>query len=110
MEKITIRQFLMFTNVYVPIYIEGLPPVTENVSNTRITLNNGRIRKVNVEIAKMASEKNCFYIDLYSALADTDKALPTEISQEDGIHMNQQGCQMWIDYLLIHRAEEDNKR
>lgn len=93
----------------VPIYIEGMPPVTKSVSNTRVTLNNGRIRKVNAEIAKMASEKNCYYIDLYSTLADADKALPTEISQEDGIHMNQQGCQMWIDYLLNHRAKEDNE-
>ena len=91
------------------IYIEGLPPVTKSVSNTRITLNNGRIRKVNVEIAKMATEKGCYYIDLYSALSNADQALPTEIAQEDGIHMNQQGCQMWIDYLLNHRANADNR-
>ena len=91
----------------VPIYIEGIPPVTKSVSNTRVTLNNGRIRKVNVEIAKTASEKGCYYIDLYSALADSEKALPAEIAQEDGIHMNQQGCQMWIDYLLNHRAKKD---
>lgn len=94
----------------VPIYIEGLPPVTENVSNTRITLNNGRIRKINVEIAKMATEKGCYYIDLYSALSNANKVLPTKIAQEDGIHMNQQGCQKWIDYLLKHRAEEDNRQ
>ena len=94
----------------VPIYIEGLPPVTEKVSNDRITLNNGRIRKINVEIAKMAKSKDCYYIDLYSALSNADKALPTNIAQEDGIHMNQEGCQKWIDYLLEHKAKEDSKR
>ncbi|MBR6381085.1 MAG: polysaccharide deacetylase family protein [Lachnospiraceae bacterium] len=91
----------------VPIYVEGLPPVTESVSNTRVTLNNGRIRKVNVEIAKMAGNRNCFYIDLYTALADSGGALPAEIAQEDGIHMNQEGCQKWIDHLLTHKAKDD---
>ena len=94
----------------VPVYIEGLPPVTKKVSNTRITLNNGRIRKINVEIAKMAADKNCFYIDLYSALADSEKALPADIAQDDGIHMNQEGCQKWINHLLTHKAEEGNYR
>ena len=94
----------------VPIYIEGLPPVTKSVSDTRRTLNNGRIRKTNVEIAKMAAEENCFYIDLYSALADDDKALPAKLAQEDGIHMNQEGCLTWINYLLMHKANEDNQQ
>ncbi|MCR4585324.1 MAG: polysaccharide deacetylase family protein [Lachnospiraceae bacterium] len=93
----------------IPVYVEGLPPVTKEVSDTRITLNNGRIRKINVEIAKMATEKNCYYIDLYSALADSEKALPKAIAQDDGIHMNQEGCQMWIDHLLTHKAKEGKK-
>ncbi len=93
----------------IPIYIEGLPPVTKSVSNTRITLNNGRIRKINVEIARMAEDKGCYYIDLYTALANSEKALPEDIAQEDGIHMNQKGCEMWIEYLLNHKAKDDNK-
>ena len=87
------------------IYIEGIPPVTSKVSTERITLTNGRIRKINVEIAKMAAERGCFYIDLYSALADKDNCLPNDIAQEDGIHMNEEGCRRWIDYLLCHTAE-----
>lgn len=90
-----------------PIYIEGLPPVTKKVSNTRITLNNGRIRKINVEIAKMSADKGCFYIDLYSAIANDKKELPVDYAQEDGIHMNQTGCSRWIEYLLNHKAKED---
>ena len=104
-EKLTDMLIEQFPDV--PIYIEGIPPVTEEVSNTRITLNNGRIRKINVEIAKMAKDKNCYYIDMYSALADSGKSLPVAIAQEDGIHMNQEGCQRWIDYLLNHRAKGD---
>lgn len=86
------------------IYIEGIPPVTSKVSMERITLTNGRIRKINVEIAKMATERGCYYIDLYKALADEDNCLPNDIAQEDGIHMNEEGCRKWIDYLLCHAA------
>lgn len=86
------------------VYIEGIPPVTNKVSTERITLTNGRIRKINVEIAKMAVERDCYYIDLYGALADGDNCLPNAIAQEDGIHMNEEGCRKWIDYLLCHTA------
>lgn len=86
------------------IYIEGIPPVTAKVSTERITLSNGRIRKINVKIAKMATERGCYYIDLYKALAGGDKCLPDDIAQEDGIHMNEAGCRKWIDYLLCHTA------
>lgn len=88
------------------IYIEGIPPVTSEVSVNRITLTNGRIRKINVEIAKMAQKQGCFYIDLYQALANDDKCLPDGIAQEDGIHMNEEGCRKWIDYLLCHIVED----
>ncbi len=87
------------------IYIEGIPPVTSEVSMNRITLTNGRIRKNNVAIAKMAKEQGCYYIDLYHALADENNCLPEEIAQEDGIHMNEEGCRAWIDYLLCHTVE-----
>lgn len=88
------------------IYIEGIPPVTNDVSVERITLTNGRIRKINVEIAKMAKEQECYYIDLYKALADENHCLPDDIAQEDGIHMNEEGCRKWIDYLLCHTIED----
>ncbi len=88
------------------IYIEGIPPVTNEVSVNRITLTNGRIRKINVEIAKLAQEQGCSYIDLYQALANDDKCLPNTIAQEDGIHMNEEGCREWINYLLCHIVED----
>lgn len=88
------------------IYIEGIPPVTSKVSTERITLTNGRIRKINVEIAKMATEQGCFYIDLYKALANENNCLPDSIAQEDGIHMNEEGCRQWIAYLLSHTVKD----
>lgn len=93
----------------IPIYVQGLPPVTKKVSSERISLTNGRIRKVNVKIAKMAKEKDCYYIDLYSALVDEEGNLKYSVANEDGIHFNQSGCNIWMNYLLEHTIENANK-
>lgn len=90
----------------IPIYIQGMPPVREDVSVNRITLSNRRIRKMNVAIAKMAQEAGCYYIDLASGLADENGNLPEKFANEDGIHFNKAGCQAWLDYLLTHTASE----
>lgn len=84
------------------IYVQGLPPVSEKVSSERVTLTNGRIRTVNLQLAQMAQANGCYYIDLNHALAKEDGSLSTYISQEDGIHLNQRGCQLWFDYLKSH--------
>ena len=95
----------------VPLYIEGLPPVTEkrfqNPDHAHQRANPERLMWTS---RRWRRRRAVTISDLYSALADDDRALPTEIAQEDGIHMNQQGCQRWIDYLLNHRAKEDNGR
>ena len=84
------------------IYVQGLPPVSDKVSSERVTLTNGRIRSVNVQLAQMAQENTCFYIDLNHALANEEGSLSTYIAQDDGIHLNQRGCQIWFDYLKSH--------
>lgn len=96
------------------IYVQGLPPVSDKVSSERVTLTNGRIRSVNVQLAQMAQENGCFYIDLNHALANEEGNLSTYLAQDDGIHLNQRGCQIWFDYLKSHvlvtgaePAEED---
>lgn len=89
------------------IYIQGLPPVTKTVSAERVTLTVNRIRKVNVQLAQMADENGCYYIDLNHALASEDGYLSTYIAQEDGIHLNQRGCEKWFEYLKTHVLVEE---
>lgn len=95
---------LHFANI--PIYIQGIPPVTKKIASERISLTNGRIRKINIEIAKMAKERNCYYIDLYSALKDEEGNLTESYAREDGIHLNKEGCERWIQYLKEHTVED----
>lgn len=89
------------------IYIQGLPPVTPKVSAERITLTVNRIKKVNVQLAQMANNNNCYYIDLNHAIAGEDGYLSTYFAREDGIHLNQQGCEKWFDYLKTHVSVEE---
>ena len=89
------------------IYIQGLPPVTKTVSAERITLTINRIKKINVQLAQLANDRRCYYIDLYHATAGEDGYLSTYIAQEDGIHLNQLGCEKWFDYLKTHVVIEE---
>ena len=84
------------------IYIQGLPPVTKTVSSERITLTINRIKKINIQLAQLAADKGCYYIDLYHAMSGEDGYLSTYIAQEDGIHLNQRGCEKWFGYLSTH--------
>ena len=87
---------------YADIYIQGLPSVTKTGSAERITLTINRIKKINVQLAQLANDRKCYYIDLYHATAGDDGYLSTYIAQEDGIHLNQIGCEKWFDYLKTH--------
>ncbi len=91
----------------VPIYIQGLPPVTEAAEAERVTLTNNRIKKVNLRLGELAEQTGCCYIDLYTALANENGKLSTYFSQEDGIHLNIRGCQKWLEYLKEHVTAED---
>ena len=89
------------------IYIQGLPSVTKKVSTERITITINRIKKINVQLAQLANDRRCYYIDLYHATAGEDGYLSTYIAQEDGIHLNQIGCEKWFDYLKTHVVIEE---
>lgn len=94
----------------VPIYVQGMPPVTRSTSEERPALSNWRIRTENVEIAKMAKNSGAYYIDLYHAFAGRDKALPEGYARSDGIHLNAAGCEKWQEYLLCHDGSKGKKK
>ena len=90
----------------VPIFIMGLTPVTESTSAQNVALTNGRILNLNLSIAKLASSKGFYYIDLFTALADENRNLPYGLAQEDGIHLKERGVEMWVSYLATHIPKE----
>lgn len=87
----------------VKFYVQGMPPVTAATAASRPKMNNDRIRELNNQIARIAHERDMFYLDLQEILADADGNLPVEIaSSNDGFHLTPDGYAMWKDYLATH--------
>lgn len=67
---------------------------------------NARIRELNEALLRWTEENQCYYIDCYSPLALEDGSLIPETYREygdtDGIHLNTEGCRIWLDHLYTH--------
>lgn len=83
------------------IYIMSLLPVTEEESAMSDSFNNENIMKFNRTLRTLASEKGCYYLDVYSELVDANGYLPTEVSW-DGIHLTADGYGVWENYIRTH--------
>lgn len=89
----------------VDIYIQSMTPVVQGYANTN--LNNDRIKRINEQLAQLATQNGCYYLDVYSALEDETGALNPDYSTE-GLHLNAAGYQAWMDYLLRHVAYDSS--
>lgn len=89
------------------IYIQGLIPLNEEViaqTGGRSYLTNEHLRVYNDLMRQAAEEKQVVFLDLYSAFADEDGALPAEASR-DGIHLLSDWCKQWLAYLQTHTVD-----
>ncbi|MBR6790139.1 MAG: hypothetical protein IKM31_04655 [Oscillospiraceae bacterium] len=87
-----------------PLYIQSILPVTEWKSADP-KYANSKIDDYNLAIEALAAEKGVYYLHVAEALKDETGALPSGLSN-DGMHFGKTTYQMWLDYLLCHRAEE----
>ncbi len=86
------------------VYVHGLLPVTAAKSGSDKVHNNTNVEKRNDQLKKIAAEQGCYYLDVGSALAGPDGALPDEMAA-DGIHLKAQYMDMWKQYLMTHAVE-----
>ena len=87
-----------------PIYLESILPVTaEKSSDPKYA--NTKIDEYNAAIEALAAEKEIYYVYVAEALKDEYGNLPSGLSA-DGMHFGKTTYQVWLDYLLCHRAEE----
>ena len=80
------------------IYVQSIIPVTESKDKSDKIFNNKNVDKFNKLIQELSSEKNVKYLDVKSALVDEKGFLPEEAST-DGIHIDVDYCEKWLDYL-----------
>lgn len=80
------------------IYLQSIIPVTKSRNESDKIYNNSNIQKFNKLIKETAEEKNVKYLDVQSALVNSQGYLPDEAST-DGIHISPSYCKKWLNYL-----------
>lgn len=86
------------------IYIQSVTPVRPEVreEENHDGMYRERFRLVNNELAALALEKGCRFLNLWEALADENGDLRAEYAQPDGYHLRPEGYEAWVQYLRTH--------
>ena len=89
-----------------PVYVQSVTPVRPEVAAKKghEGLNCDRLCRINDELAAVALEKNCYFLNLWEVLADENGDLKAEYAQPDGYHLKPEGYTAWVDYLCSHTA------
>ena len=84
--------------------VQSITPVRPEVSaqERHAGLNKDRLCRINDELAAIALEKNCYFLNLWEALADENGDLKAEYAQPDGYHLKPEGYTAWVEYLSTH--------
>ena len=87
----------------IPIYVQGITPVTAEKAASDARFSNDRIRSLNDSLARMAVEKGMYYINTHEVLADNYGNLREDLAGSDGYHLRSAAeYQVWVDYLCTH--------
>ena len=81
------------------IYLQAVFPTRHDRSRP-----NDLIQELNAEIAAIAQEKHCTFIDLYPLLLDSEGLLAEEYTV-DGLHLSDSGNAKWMAYILPYLDE-----
>ena len=89
------------------IYVQSITPVRPEVSaqENHAGLNRDRLCRINNELAAIALEKDCYFLNLWEVLADENGDLIESYAQPDGYHIKPEGYAAWVDYLCSHTME-----
>lgn len=86
-------------------YLQGIPPVTDEMARSNEEYSNARIAALNEQLAQMAYARGLCFLNLPQVLSDDAGALRTElVAGTDGIHLNDAGYEVWREFLVTHTA------
>ena len=88
------------------IYVESILPVSEEVSLNHDYIKMSKINEYNDLLKEMAKEKDVYYLDISSSVANEQGYLPDDAAT-DGIHLNKNYCDKWLQYLKTHYIVEN---
>ncbi|MCL2493511.1 MAG: SGNH/GDSL hydrolase family protein [Clostridiales bacterium] len=94
---------------YSDIIIGSVFPITANCSYYTVSM--PIIEKFNVELVKLAQEKNMSFLNWSEALKDpvTGYSKPAYMSP-DGLHLNEKGMEVIAEYFRTHALTSEDKR
>jgi lysophospholipase L1-like esterase len=95
-----IKELLPDANIYVQSITPVRPEVCEDENHDGMYTE--RFVRANNELAALALEKGCYFLDLWSFLADENGDLLEEYAQPDGYHIKPEGYTLWVEYLRTH--------
>ena len=85
------------------IYVQSIPPVRPAAAAEKPGLASDVIRSVNEQLALLAADKGCVYLDLWETFADGEGNLKEVMAAPDGIHFSAgNGYGAWVTYLRNH--------
>ena len=85
------------------IYVQSIPPVRPAAAAEKPGLASDVIRSVNEQLALLAADKGCVYLDLWETFADGEGNLKEMLAAPDGIHFSAgNGYGAWVTYLRNH--------
>ena len=85
------------------IYVQSIPPVRPAAAAEKPGLASDVIRSVNEQLALLAADKGCVYLDLWETFADGEGNLKEVLAAPDGIHFSAgNGYGAWVTYLRNH--------
>jgi lysophospholipase L1-like esterase len=83
---------------HLPVVCSGLLPIDERVRPDLAGLSE-RIRRANLELARLCSSPPHRFVDMQTALADADGQLERALHDGDGVHLNARGYALWTERL-----------
>lgn len=80
-------------------FVMSIPPVTAAVEKT---ISNATIDEYNSLLLQAANEADVYFVDTNTALKNNKGKLDPANASEDGIHLNAQGAEFLLNYVLSH--------
>ena len=84
-------------------YIQSIPPITKEKEKSADQMSIAKIQEFNGRLLKLAESKKAYFVDVFSAIAQEDGYLSSEIST-DGVHFDSSVYTTWIEYVRRHTS------
>lgn len=84
----------------VDIYVQSITPVRPGVSQPG--LYKERIQRMNTQLAVMARQKGCHFVNIYEVLQDENGDLRADLAAADGVHLKSEAYPIMAEYLASH--------